>query len=83
MSREPHSPVPARPDPPNMPGTGLPSAARPFLSVHAAVVLLAAGFFGIVMGALVFLSEKSAPKAVAAGLGAFGLCVPVLHKLIG
>ncbi|MGW5481842.1 hypothetical protein [Streptomyces sp. NPDC004008] len=28
-------------------------------------------------------SEKSAPKALATGLGCFGVSVPVLHKLIG
>ncbi|MFI6567072.1 hypothetical protein [Streptomyces sp. NPDC050534] len=51
--------------------------------MHAAVVFLAAGFIGFTMGGLVFLSEKSLPKAVAAGLASFGLSVPVLHQLIG
>jgi hypothetical protein len=82
MSRDPQSPVPARAEPLGQPIPGLPSEAPPLLSVHAAVVFLAAGFIGFVMGGLVFLSEKSVPKAVAAGLGSFGLSVPVLHKPI-
>ncbi|WP_247701365.1 hypothetical protein [Streptomyces sp. RM72] len=53
------------------------------LSVHAAVVFLAAVIIGLVMGGLMFLHDKSVPTAVAAGLGSFGLSVPVLHKLIG
>ncbi|MFM9709116.1 hypothetical protein [Streptomyces galilaeus] len=83
MSRPPQSPEPARPQPPVPPSTDLPSEAPPLLSVHAAVVFIAAGFIGFIMGGLVFLSEKSVPKAIAAGLGAFGLSLPVLHKLIG
>jgi hypothetical protein len=83
MSWDPQSPVPARAEPPGQPSTGLLSEAPPLLSVHAAVVFLTASFIGFIMGGLVFLSEKSVPKAVAAGLGSFGLSVPVLHKLIG
>ncbi|MFE4625772.1 hypothetical protein [Streptomyces mirabilis] len=83
MSRDLQSPVPARPKPPGPPSTVLPSEAPPLLSVHAAVAFIAAGFIGFIMGGLVFLSEKSVPKAVAAGLGSFGLSVPVLHKMIG
>ncbi|MFF7046552.1 hypothetical protein [Streptomyces massasporeus] len=51
--------------------------------MHAAVVFIAAVIIGFITGGLVFFSDKSAPKAVAAGLGSVGLSVPVLHKLIG
>ncbi|MFD8257295.1 hypothetical protein [Streptomyces werraensis] len=74
----PHSPIPARPEPP----AGMPSEA-PLLSVHAAVVFLAAVIIGLVMGHLMFLHDKSVPTAVAAGLVAAGGSLPVLHKLIG
>src|SRR5437763_1702934 len=63
MSRDPHSPVPARSEPPSTPSTGLPSEA-PLLSVHAAVVFLAAVIIGLIMGGLMFLHEKSFPAAV-------------------
>ncbi|WP_190078595.1 hypothetical protein [Streptomyces daghestanicus] len=53
------------------------------LSVHAAVVFLAAAVIGLVMGCLVFLHDKSVPAAVATGLVAAKGSVPVLHKLIG
>ncbi|MFI9569216.1 recombinase family protein [Streptomyces rishiriensis] len=55
----------------------------PLLSVHAAVVFLAAVIIGLVMGGLMFLHDKSVPAAVATGLVAAGGSVPVLHKLIG
>ncbi|MGW2331628.1 hypothetical protein ACWC5C_38585 [Streptomyces sp. NPDC001700] len=83
MARDPRSPIPARPEPPSPPNTGLPSETPPLLSLHATVVLLVAAFFGVIMGGLMFLSEKSVPKAVATGLGTSGFIVPVLHKLIG
>ncbi|MGW2900749.1 hypothetical protein ACWDAO_40815 [Streptomyces sp. NPDC001212] len=84
MSRDPHphSPIPARPEPPGPAGAGTP-AETPLLSVHAAVVFLAAVIIGLVMGGLMFLHNKSVPAAVAAGLVAAGGRVPVLHKLIG
>ncbi|MET9197060.1 hypothetical protein ABZX60_27635 [Streptomyces olivaceus] len=84
MSRDPHphSPIPARPEPPATAGTGTPSET-PLLSVHAAVVFLTAAIIGLVMGGLTFLHDKSVPAAVTAGLGSFGISVPVLHKLIG
>ncbi|MFJ8351527.1 hypothetical protein ACIQ9J_35270 [Streptomyces sp. NPDC094153] len=47
------------------------------------MVFLTAGFIGVIMGGLMFLSEKSLPKAVGTGLAAAGVSVPVLHKLIG
>lgn len=82
MSRDPHSPVPARSEPPSAPSTGLPSEA-PLLSVHAAVVFLGAVIIGFIMGWLMFLHERSVPAAVATGLVTAGGSVPVLHKLIG
>ncbi|WP_234326720.1 hypothetical protein [Streptomyces sp. NRRL S-337] len=84
MSRDPHphSPIPARPEPPGPASAGTPSET-PLLSVHAAVVFLAAVIIGLVMGGLMFLHDKSVPSAVAAGLVAAGGSVPVLHKLIG
>ncbi|GGY12964.1 hypothetical protein [Streptomyces xanthochromogenes] len=38
----------------------------PLLSVHAAVVFLAAVIIGLVMGGLMFLHDKSVPAAVVA-----------------
>ncbi len=83
MVRDQRSSASARAEPPGPPSAGLASGAPPLLSVHAVVVFLTAGFIGFIMGGLVFLSEKAVPRAVAAGLGSFGLCVPVLRKLIG
>ncbi|WP_234388764.1 hypothetical protein [Streptomyces sp. AS58] len=51
--------------------------------MHTAVVFLAAGFIGVIMGGLIFLSERSIPKAVGAGLAAAGVSIPTLDKLIG
>ncbi len=84
MSRDPHphSPIPNRPEPPGPARAGAPSET-PLLSVHAAVVFLAAVIIGLVMGGLMFLHDKSVPAAVATGLLAAGGSVPVLHKLIG
>ncbi|MER5659894.1 hypothetical protein [Streptomyces mirabilis] len=84
MARDPHphSPIPARPEPPGPPNAGMPSEA-PLLSVHAAVVFLAAVIIGLVMGSLMFLHDKSVPAAIATGPVAAGGRVPVLHKLIG
>ncbi|CAL9652463.1 hypothetical protein SUDANB23_06640 (plasmid) [Streptomyces sp. enrichment culture] len=82
MSRDPHphSPIPAQSEPPSSAGVPL---EVPLLSVHAAVVFLAAVIIGLVMGGLMFLHDKSVPAAVATGLLAAGGSVPVLHKLIG
>ncbi len=84
MSRapHPHSRIPARPEPPGPASAGTPPET-PLLSVHAAVVFLAAVIIGLVMGGLMFLHDKSVPAAVAAGLVAAGASLPVLHKLIG
>nr|WP_309144308.1 hypothetical protein [Streptomyces sp. BR123] len=54
---------------------------RPFLSLHAAVVLLTALVIGFVVGGLSHLGGMPAPLAVLAGLAA-GAAVPVLHGLI-
>ncbi|AVV48008.1 hypothetical protein C6376_41410 [Streptomyces sp. P3] len=62
----------------------MPSAASPpFVSLHTTVVMLTAAFFGVAMGGLMFLSEKSVPKAVATGLTTAAVSTPVLHRLIG
>ncbi|MFB8043124.1 hypothetical protein ACFC8F_17760 [Streptomyces hydrogenans] len=84
MPRDPHthSPVPARIEALAPSTAGTPSET-PLLSMHAAVVFLAAVVIGLVMGALMFLHDKSMPAAVAAGLLAAGGSVPVLHRLIG
>ncbi|WEO99540.1 hypothetical protein A6P39_038905 [Streptomyces sp. FXJ1.172] len=85
MARDPHAPVPVRPEAPGSPDSaGLPpTAPPPFVSLHTAVVLLAAAFCGLVMGGLMFLSEGSVPKAVATGLATAGAGTVALHKLIG
>ncbi|WP_327398712.1 DUF677 domain-containing protein [Streptomyces sp. NBC_01288] len=54
----------------------------PFLSLHAAVVLLTAFVFGIVMGVLTALTGVPVAGAVAAGLTSAGTSVPVLRILI-
>ncbi|MER5862823.1 hypothetical protein [Kitasatospora sp. NPDC002040] len=53
-----------------------------FLSVYAALVLLAAAFIGLVGGGLTFFSGSSVATAVLAGATAFGVSVPVLRSLI-
>jgi hypothetical protein len=53
----------------------MPSEA-PLLSVHAAVVFLAALITGFVMGGLMFLHDKSVLAAVATGLVAAGAAFP-------
>lgn len=63
------SPVPPPPEP-------------PFISVHTAIVLLAAVLIGLIVGGLTFLSDFSSPGAVLAGLGATGVSVPALRSLI-
>ncbi|MFJ8584885.1 hypothetical protein ACIRD2_09530 [Streptomyces sp. NPDC093595] len=54
----------------------------PFLTVHTALVLLAAAFIGSVVGGLAFLSGGPVAGAVLAGLTGFGASVPVLRSLI-
>ncbi|KQX65066.1 hypothetical protein [Streptomyces sp. Root1310] len=55
----------------------------PFLSLHTAVVLLAALVIGLVAGGLTALADAPAAGAVLAGLAAAGPSVPVLRSLIG
>ncbi|MEU2390910.1 hypothetical protein [Streptomyces sp. NPDC007369] len=61
-------------------GTG--NQDRPLLSLHAAVVLLAALVIGCVVGGLSHVGGVPTALAVLAGLGAAGAAVPVLHGLI-
>jgi hypothetical protein len=84
MSRDPHlhSPTSARPEPPD-PASAVTPSETPLLSLHAAVVFLTAVISGLIMGGIMFLHDKSVPTAVAAGLGAFWISLPGLHKLIG
>lgn len=70
------------------PGTAQPG--QPAVCSIAAVLVTAhhsgdadRRIFGVVMGGLMFLSEKSVLKAVATGLTTAAVSTPVLHKLIG
>ncbi|REK89623.1 hypothetical protein DY245_14915 [Streptomyces inhibens] len=56
--------------------------SEPFLTLHTAIVLLAAGFIGLIVGSLTFLNGGALAGAALAGLTAFGACVPALNKLI-
>ncbi|MGW4199444.1 hypothetical protein [Streptomyces sp. NPDC004726] len=53
-----------------------------FVSVHTALVLLAAAFIGLIVGGLTFLSGGPVAGAVLAGLTGAGAGVPVLRTLI-
>lgn len=64
------------PQPPQLP-------SGPFLSLHTALVLLAASVIGLVFAALTFLSGTSVAEAALAGLISAGGSVPVLRTLIG
>ncbi|MFB6641574.1 hypothetical protein ACFCYF_30520 [Streptomyces chartreusis] len=55
----------------------------PFLSLHTALVLLAAAVIGLVVATLTFLSGTSAAEAALAGLISASGSVPVLRTLIG
>ncbi|GAA1413980.1 hypothetical protein GCM10009639_67570 [Kitasatospora putterlickiae] len=59
------------------------TAPAPLMSMHTALVLLAAAFIGLVAGALTFLGGGPVAAAVLAGLTGAGASVSVLHKLIG
>lgn len=65
------------PTPPDQPGRG------PFMTVHTALVLLAAVVVGLVMGGLSFAGGRTVAGAVLSGLTAGGVSVPVLRCLIG
>ncbi|MFA7767919.1 hypothetical protein ACGFNX_41860 [Streptomyces sp. NPDC048723] len=62
--------------PPNQPDPA------PFLTVHAALILLAAAFIGSMVGGLTFLSGGPVAGAVLAGLTGSGASIPVLRSLI-
>ncbi|MFD9410262.1 hypothetical protein ACFWBN_25065 [Streptomyces sp. NPDC059989] len=59
-----------------------PETDPPFLTLHAAVVLLGALFAGFVTGGLSYLGGVPTALAVLAGLAAAGGAVPVLRGLI-
>ncbi|MEU6680297.1 hypothetical protein [Streptomyces sp. NPDC046925] len=67
---------------PQNPQQSGPSGPEPFLSLHTAVVLLAAVVIGLVLGGLTWLTQVSAAAAVLAGLAGAGVSIPVLHSLI-
>ncbi|MFF3617299.1 hypothetical protein [Streptomyces sp. NPDC002580] len=56
---------------------------EPFLSLHTTVVLLAALVLGAIVGALSAMTGAVPAADTLAGLGAAGVCVPVLNTLIG
>ncbi|WP_405828617.1 MULTISPECIES: hypothetical protein [unclassified Streptomyces] len=61
---------------------GNPIDPEPFVSLHTAVVLLAALLIGLTAGGLTFLGGSGAALSVLAGLAAAGASVPVLRGLI-
>ncbi|MBM9503179.1 hypothetical protein [Actinacidiphila acididurans] len=62
--------------PPNQPDP------TPFLTVHTALIILAAAFIGSVAGGLTFLSGEPVASAILAGLTDFGASIPLLRSLI-
>ncbi|WP_405787825.1 hypothetical protein OG753_07900 [Streptomyces sp. NBC_00029] len=62
--------------------TTTPGDDAPFVTLHAAVVLLAAVLIGLTAGGLTFLGGSGAAPSVLAGLAAAGVSVPVLRALI-
>ncbi|RSN90120.1 hypothetical protein DMH26_28605 [Streptomyces sp. WAC 05379] len=66
---------------PNSPA-GPGSTEPPFLSLHTAVVLIAALIGGLIVGGLTMLAGAPLAGAVLAGLSAFGSSVPILRSLI-
>ncbi|MGW0085325.1 hypothetical protein [Streptomyces sp. NPDC003393] len=54
-----------------------------FLSLHTAVVLLAAAVLGMVIGSLTVLTGAPIAAAALAGLSGAGGSIPVLRTLIG
>ncbi|MEU0650149.1 hypothetical protein [Streptomyces umbrinus] len=86
---EPVQPVqPARPDatgpsePRDRPGLVPAPGTEPFLSLHTAVVLLAAAVTGLVFGALTVVSGAHPGTAAVTGLTAAGASISVLRTLI-
>jgi ABC-type antimicrobial peptide transport system permease subunit len=72
-----HSTQPANPSTVNGP-----ASEPPFLSLHTAVVLLAALIVGVTIGVLTVFTDVPVAAAVIAGLTATGASVPVLRSLI-
>ena len=66
-------PVPPTPQSPTQP---------PFLTVHTAIILLAAIVIGALVGVLTFLIAPIVAAATLAGLTAFGTSIPILRGLI-
>jgi hypothetical protein len=58
------------------------SGTGPFLTVHTAVVLLAALFIGTTVGGLAYLSGNPVAGSVLGGLVGAGGSIPVLRSLI-
>ncbi|WP_086559291.1 hypothetical protein [Streptomyces africanus] len=81
MSRDPHSPASAHPDPRGTPESA-PAGKPALLSQRTALILFIAVATGIGIGVLTFFSGKSYPKAVIAGVVAVGGCAAGLHNLI-
>ncbi|MFI8170929.1 hypothetical protein ACIGAN_31935 [Streptomyces sp. NPDC085931] len=81
MSRDPHSPASAHPDPPGTPDP-TPAGKPALLSQRTTLILFIAVVSGIGIGVLTFFAEKSYPKAVLAGVIAAGGCTVGLHSLI-
>lgn len=71
------------PNSPVNPGSASSSDEPPFLSLHTAVVLIAALIGGLIVGGLTILAGAPLAGAVLAGLSAFGSSVPMLRSLIG
>ncbi|GGP77425.1 hypothetical protein GCM10010265_64670 [Streptomyces griseoincarnatus] len=59
-----------------------PQDSEPFLTLHAAVVLVAAFLIGSTVGGLTYLTGTLAPGAILAGLVSAGASIPVLRHLI-
>ncbi|MFG2271912.1 hypothetical protein ACWEGX_08155 [Streptomyces chartreusis] len=59
-----------------------PASEPPFLSLHTAVVLLAALAIGLAIGVLTAFTGVPGAAAVIAGLTTTGASIPVLRSLI-
>jgi ABC-type antimicrobial peptide transport system permease subunit len=58
------------------------SQPQHLLSPRSALIIVLALITGATIGVLTFLSGQSVPTAVLAGLGAFGVSIPVFNNLI-
>ncbi|MFE4452697.1 hypothetical protein [Streptomyces sp. NPDC056796] len=77
MDTEPH----VQPPTPSATG-GTAQGQETFVSLHTAVVLLAAVLIGLVVGGLTVLSRAPVAAAVIAGVSSAGGSIPVLRTLI-